>query len=536
MPHVSRVQQQTNSHNNRGASPVPSAPATTSSSIHPMRVHNSAQIQHQLQQQLQTMQSLSMFPVDGSSSEPPPPYPMGTAAITANPPPSYSQSLAMRGSPTLSSTSSDYRRSPAPQTAQPLTSIYPHHILANSPIPPSPSPSVLSSSSQRTTNSSLQPWPSRQATSHSPIIMQSVKSTQVQKPILQTATTPVQDVLAAAGATGGDCPPPSYEFSIQQKQQQQQRSPATVPRAMPTPEPKKAPPALPPPPPYPSTAVSGCVDGLVNGSSKQAHVGTAKVVKQLPRRYSPLPSETGSSTAASRSESPVSDSQTVSAASPLSFGPSDAALTPDSGFDSNPASVVTPTKSASTLMPPPPPPPYKTTHHTSPKPERRNISPAKEAARREFVTRNCPPQAFKFFMEQHVENIIKEYDQRRQRQMRLERELVQYGIKDKHMKEQMREVLRRKETNYLRMRRAKLNKNHFKKLKTIGIGAFGEVSLVRSVNGVGNSKSGGLYAMKTLKKSHVVERKQVAHVIAEKDILAEADNDWIVKLYYSFQV
>ena len=58
----------------------------------------------------------------------------------------------------------------------------------------------------------------------------------------------------------------------------------------------------------------------------------------------------------------------------------------------------------------------------------------------------------------------------------------------------------------------------------------------RSVNGVGNAKTGGLYAMKTLKKSHVVERKQVAHVIAEKDILAEADNDWIVKLYYSFQV
>ena len=87
-------------------------------------------------------------------------------------------------------------------------------------------------------------------------------------------------------------------------------------------------------------------------------------------------------------------------------------------------------------------------------------------------------------MEQHVENVIKEYEQRRQRQMRLERELVQYGIKDPHMKEQMRAVLRRKETNYLRMRRAKLNKNHFKKIKTIGIGAFGEVSLVRYASAV----------------------------------------------------
>ena len=29
---------------------------------------------------------------------------------------------------------------------------------------------------------------------------------------------------------------------------------------------------------------------------------------------------------------------------------------------------------------------------------------------------------------------------------------------------------------------------------------------------------------------------QVAHVKAERDFLAESDNDWVVKLYYSFQV
>lgn len=42
--------------------------------------------------------------------------------------------------------------------------------------------------------------------------------------------------------------------------------------------------------------------------------------------------------------------------------------------------------------------------------------------------------------------------------------------------------------------------------------------------------------MKTLKKSQVIKGNQVAHVIAERDALREADNDWIVKLYYSFQV
>jgi serine/threonine-protein kinase LATS1/2 len=41
--------------------------------------------------------------------------------------------------------------------------------------------------------------------------------------------------------------------------------------------------------------------------------------------------------------------------------------------------------------------------------------------------------------------------------------------------------------------------------------------------------------MKTLKKNQVLAKNQVAHVWSEKDILSEADNDWIVKLYYSFQ-
>ena len=52
-------------------------------------------------------------------------------------------------------------------------------------------------------------------------------------------------------------------------------------------------------------------------------------------------------------------------------------------------------------MPPPPQPPAKTTHISSPKPERRHISPAKEEQRKSFI-KECPPQAFKFYMEQHI--------------------------------------------------------------------------------------------------------------------------------------
>ena len=465
----------------RGTSPVAGQP---------LRVANSREIQQQLQHQLQTIQSLSVFPVDGSS-EPPPPYPMGTAA--ANPPPSYSQSVAMRQSPTLSSTSSDYRaldfrRSPAPGM--------PNHLLSyqvqmqNQPSPvPSPASSMMSTSSR----SSMQAWSARQAKTHSPVIMQSVKSTQVQKPVLQTATAvaaletatpasypaspqPQVAVMSAKAnvihgiATGvvtaspqvETCgvpppPPPSYEFSIQQKQQQQQRplpmtpspspvigsnSPITVQRTL-------SPPSvidsnglmLPPPPPYPSSAVAAQQQAEVSNQQQQQLVcGTAMSAKPVPviqtakvvantnslirtieskpplqRKYSPITSETGSS--ASRSESPVSDSQTVSASSPLSFSAADASQSTaatDSGigYESSIANS------------------YAKEHHTSPKPERRHLSQAKEEARRESLIRNCPPAAFKFFMEQHIENVIKSYEQRRRRQMQLEQELVQVGAID----------------------------------------------------------------------------------------------------------
>ncbi|KAG8000887.1 Serine/threonine-protein kinase LATS2, partial [Nibea albiflora] len=95
--------------------------------------------------------------------------------------------------------------------------------------------------------------------------------------------------------------------------------------------------------------------------------------------------------------------------------------------------------------------------------------------------------------------------------------------------EQMRKMLNQKESNYNRLRRAKMDKSMFVKIKTLGIGAFGEVCLTRKVD------TGALYAMKTLRKKDVLNRNQVAHVKAERDILAEADNEWVVRLYYSFQ-
>lgn len=166
--------------------------------------------------------------------------------------------------------------------------------------------------------------------------------------------------------------------------------------------------------------------------------------------------------------------------------------------------------------------------HQSPMPQRRFISQEKEQERKETKVRNYSPAAFKFFMEQHIENVEKSYCQRQRRRQELEALMVQKNVTEADQ-ENMRKMLQVRESNYIRLKRAKMNKSMFTVIKKIGNGAFGEVSLVRKE---GTCK---LYAMKTLRKTDVLNRNQVAHVKAERDILAEADNEWVVKLYYSFQ-
>ncbi|XP_071777443.1 serine/threonine-protein kinase LATS1 isoform X1 [Centroberyx gerrardi] len=164
---------------------------------------------------------------------------------------------------------------------------------------------------------------------------------------------------------------------------------------------------------------------------------------------------------------------------------------------------------------------------TSPVPVRRN----KKDEERRGESSRVPlysPQAFKFFMEQHVENILKNHQQRIRRRKQLESEMQRVGL-SVDAQEQMRMMLCQKESNYIRLKRAKMDKSMFKRIKTLGIGAFGEVCLARKED------TGALYAMKTLRKKDVLLRNQVAHVKAERDILAEADNEWVVRLYYSFQ-
>ncbi|EGT49357.1 hypothetical protein CAEBREN_06706 [Caenorhabditis brenneri] len=58
------------------------------------------------------------------------------------------------------------------------------------------------------------------------------------------------------------------------------------------------------------------------------------------------------------------------------------------------------------------------------------------------------------------------------------------------------------------------------RVSTLGMGGFGRVELVRSQERT--------YALKIMNKAHIVETKQESHVVSERRILMQCDNDYIV--------
>ncbi|TLD17581.1 uncharacterized protein PgNI_01565 [Pyricularia grisea] len=85
------------------------------------------------------------------------------------------------------------------------------------------------------------------------------------------------------------------------------------------------------------------------------------------------------------------------------------------------------------------------------------------------------------------------------------------------------------EAQYLRFLRTPNRPDDYDTIKLIGRGAFGEVRLVR------RKQTGKVFALKSLLKSQTIAQLQAARVRAERDILAESDSPWVVKLYTTFQ-
>jgi len=69
----------------------------------------------------------------------------------------------------------------------------------------------------------------------------------------------------------------------------------------------------------------------------------------------------------------------------------------------------------------------------------------------------------------------------------------------------------------------------FELLKVIGKGSFGKVMQVRKKD------TGRIYALKTIRKAHIVSRHEVTHTLAERTVLGQVTNPFIVGLKFSFQ-
>lgn len=63
---------------------------------------------------------------------------------------------------------------------------------------------------------------------------------------------------------------------------------------------------------------------------------------------------------------------------------------------------------------------------------------------------------------------------------------------------------------------------------TLGVGGFGRVELVKS-------KKGAVFALKCMKKCHIVQTHQVSHVFSERDILFSVRSPFVCRLFQTFK-
>ena len=134
-----------------------------------------------------------------------------------------------------------------------------------------------------------------------------------------------------------------------------------------------------------------------------------------------------------------------------------------------------------------------------------------------------------------------EQDKKHERKMQLEKQMVQLNLPEEK-KKLLRQNLETEEVQISKEQRKKVTVSEFESLAIIGRGAFGEVRLVRKKklteydNASSSSSCQKIYALKSMKKEMMVMKNQVGHVKAERDVLAEADdnNRWLTMLHYSF--
>jgi serum/glucocorticoid-regulated kinase 2 len=82
---------------------------------------------------------------------------------------------------------------------------------------------------------------------------------------------------------------------------------------------------------------------------------------------------------------------------------------------------------------------------------------------------------------------------------------------------------------YIENRTRALKIEDFELLKVVGKGSFGKVMQVKK------NDTQRIYALKTIRKAHIISRSEVAHTLAERSVLAQINNPFIVPLKFTFQ-
>ncbi|KAL6877091.1 serine/threonine protein kinase, AGC family [Trichoderma novae-zelandiae] len=83
--------------------------------------------------------------------------------------------------------------------------------------------------------------------------------------------------------------------------------------------------------------------------------------------------------------------------------------------------------------------------------------------------------------------------------------------------------------SFVENRVGKLTIDDFDLLTLVGKGSFGKVMQVRKKD------TGRIYAIKTIRKAKIITRSEVTHTLAERSVLAQINNPFIVPLKFSFQ-
>lgn len=82
---------------------------------------------------------------------------------------------------------------------------------------------------------------------------------------------------------------------------------------------------------------------------------------------------------------------------------------------------------------------------------------------------------------------------------------------------------------YIENRSRSLKIEDFELLTVVGKGSFGKVMQVRKKD------TQRIYALKTIRKAHIISRSEVAHTLAERSVLSQINNPFIVPLKFAFQ-